>query len=335
VREAREPIGFNLIEAFDQPWKRRLEGPMGGAWGLFDAQGRLRVPMQGDQPPDPRAPWVLGAALAGVLAALAAALVARRRDGTPEQRDRARLVGPWGVAVLAISGAWLAALAALQALTVVQGGRSALEAVALALAAGVSAAAGIAAAASLAARDPARSSSTTLGGGARSPTATLGTVPDRPGGMRLHAARAFGSIPVALLFTAAVLALWNVFDGRYRPLPWAFLAGPALLWALQWTVQGAVAGCRHLDGGPATPAARALAWVLVAAGPALLWIEGLANPQALATVGALALLAVPVLWPRAATAAGHGGAARSPRRDAACTHPSNATSAAGAASDAL
>ncbi|MCU0774002.1 MAG: hypothetical protein MUC74_05685 [Ideonella sp.] len=335
VREAREPIGFNLIEAFDQPWKRRLEGPMGGAWGLFDAQGRLRVPMQGDQAPDPRAPWVLGAALAGVLAALAATVAGRRRDGALEERDRAGPFGPWGVAVLTISGAWLAALAALQALTIVQGGRSALEAVALALAAGVSAAAGLAAAASLAARDLPRPSPMTPGGATRGPTATLGAVADRPGGMRLHAARAFESIPVALLFTAAVLALWNVFDGRYRPLPWAFLAGPALLWALRWVLQGAVAGRRHVDRPPPTPAARALAWVLVATGPALLWLEGLANLQALATVVALAMLAITVLWPRAAAAGRHGGPAVSPRRDPACTHTSNATSAAGAARDAL
>jgi exo-beta-1,3-glucanase (GH17 family) len=339
VREAREPIGFNLIEAFDQPWKRRLEGPMGGAWGLFDAQGRLRVPMQGDQPPDPRAPWVLGAALGGVLAGLAAAVVGRRREGMPEQREGTHLIGTWGIALLALAGAWLATLAAQQALTIMQGGRSAVEAVALALAAGVSTAAGIAAAVSLAARDPTRASAAPPDRVTRSPSATPGTTPARRRWMGLQAARALESIPVALLFTAAVLALWTVFDGRYRPLPWAFLAGPALLWGLRWALrwvdQEAGAGHRRLDRPP-TPAARALAWVLAAAGPALLWIEGLANLQALATLGALAVLAITVLlWPRAATANGHGGPARSPQRDTACTQPSNATSAAGTASDAL
>ena len=29
-----------MIEAFDQPWKRRLEGTVGGHWGLFDAVKR-------------------------------------------------------------------------------------------------------------------------------------------------------------------------------------------------------------------------------------------------------------------------------------------------------
>ena len=32
--------GVNLIEAFDQPWKRQLEGAVGGHWGMFDAYSR-------------------------------------------------------------------------------------------------------------------------------------------------------------------------------------------------------------------------------------------------------------------------------------------------------
>ena len=33
----REGCRVNLIEAYDQPWKRQLEGTVGGYWGLFDA----------------------------------------------------------------------------------------------------------------------------------------------------------------------------------------------------------------------------------------------------------------------------------------------------------
>ena len=47
ARHAAQPLSFNLIEGFDQPWKRSLEGAMGGAWGLFDAQGRARVALNG------------------------------------------------------------------------------------------------------------------------------------------------------------------------------------------------------------------------------------------------------------------------------------------------
>jgi exo-beta-1,3-glucanase (GH17 family) len=36
----RENYRVNLIEGYDQPWKRRLEGTVGGHWGLFDAYRR-------------------------------------------------------------------------------------------------------------------------------------------------------------------------------------------------------------------------------------------------------------------------------------------------------
>src|SRR3569832_2130906 len=41
----REKFRVNLIEAYDQPWKRQLEGTMGGYWGLFDSIHRaLKYP---------------------------------------------------------------------------------------------------------------------------------------------------------------------------------------------------------------------------------------------------------------------------------------------------
>ena len=36
----REGFRVNLIEAYDQPWKRQLEGTVGGYWGLIDADQR-------------------------------------------------------------------------------------------------------------------------------------------------------------------------------------------------------------------------------------------------------------------------------------------------------
>ena len=38
----RENFRVNLIEAYDQPWKRQLEGTVGGYWGLIDAAKRAR-----------------------------------------------------------------------------------------------------------------------------------------------------------------------------------------------------------------------------------------------------------------------------------------------------
>lgn len=41
----RENFRVNLIEAFDQPWKRQLEGTVGGYWGLIDSVRRaLKYP---------------------------------------------------------------------------------------------------------------------------------------------------------------------------------------------------------------------------------------------------------------------------------------------------
>jgi len=57
---------YNVIEAFDQPWKRDLEGTAGGYWGIFDAQARPKFNMTGPVTEVPR--WWLGW-LAGVLGA--------------------------------------------------------------------------------------------------------------------------------------------------------------------------------------------------------------------------------------------------------------------------
>src|SRR5574337_809265 len=55
---AKEKLPYNVIEAFDQPWKRALEGTAGGYWGIFDVQARPKFPMQGPVTEDPR--WWLG-----------------------------------------------------------------------------------------------------------------------------------------------------------------------------------------------------------------------------------------------------------------------------------
>jgi len=40
-------IPYNIIEAFDQPWKRNSEGAVGGYWGIFDADGSIKFPFRG------------------------------------------------------------------------------------------------------------------------------------------------------------------------------------------------------------------------------------------------------------------------------------------------
>ena len=131
-------IGLNLIESFDQPWKRRLEGTVGGHWGLLDAQRqpkfaldrpsqrrpRLASALRSSQPPPvwlllvpamlgaPRLrarAWIglaLGAAAAGSL------LVLGIRDGLPGIRT----VFDWTVFAVRLATGGLAAVLVLEAL---------------------------------------------------------------------------------------------------------------------------------------------------------------------------------------------------------------------------
>jgi glucan 1,3-beta-glucosidase len=65
---------YNVIEAFDQPWKRALEGTAGGYWGIFDAQARPKFAMQGPVTEEPRwwIGWLAGAVFAGLFALIGA-----------------------------------------------------------------------------------------------------------------------------------------------------------------------------------------------------------------------------------------------------------------------
>ncbi len=84
---------YNLIEAFDQPWKRANEGAVGGYWGLYDAdrqdKGILEGPVS-NLPDWPR--WWLGST---ALAALMLCIAGRPRTRT----------GAWAMPLLAMFAA--------------------------------------------------------------------------------------------------------------------------------------------------------------------------------------------------------------------------------------
>jgi exo-beta-1,3-glucanase (GH17 family) len=104
----REGFRVNLIEAYDQPWKRQLEGTVGGYWGLFDA-----FPRDVKYPPGVAVTnfplWKLQMACGMILSAftfLAAILTLRRRPWTP------RLVAWIAVAISATTAGSLLGIAA-------------------------------------------------------------------------------------------------------------------------------------------------------------------------------------------------------------------------------
>lgn len=104
----QENFRVNLIEAYDQPWKRRLEGTVGGYWGLFDSVHReLKYPPGQAISNYPLWKWQMAGGM--VLAALVFVtgwLTLRRRPWTP------RLPAWIAVAVSATTGGILFGVAA-------------------------------------------------------------------------------------------------------------------------------------------------------------------------------------------------------------------------------
>ncbi|MEB0078110.1 glycosyl hydrolase family 17 protein [Pseudomonas sp. CCI3.2] len=66
---------YNLIEAFDQPWKRASEGAVGGYWGLFDADRQEKGVLDG--PVSNLAYWPFWLSVSGLLFVLTLALAGR------------------------------------------------------------------------------------------------------------------------------------------------------------------------------------------------------------------------------------------------------------------
>ncbi len=185
---------YNLIEAFDQPWKRASEGAVGGYWGLFDADRQDKGILQGPVTNVPFWPQWLGTGVVLWLATLAFA-------GRVDNRRSALLLpllaavgagslGAWGELVrinarFAEEWIWAVLLAGLNVIVLAYG------------------------ALALAQRSGWRER-------------LFGWL-DRRAGTWLMAAG----------FAAAVMMLALVFDARYRSFPSAALVLPALVYLLR------------------------------------------------------------------------------------------------------
>ena len=263
---AARGLRYNVIEAFDQPWKRRLEGTVGGFWGVLDADGREKFPLRGAVAEDPQ--WRRG------LLASAAGAILFAFAGVAAGRSRWR-----GALLLALAGAAFGAAFAAQRELIVAASRDAFE-----LALGVAFSAISAAATLLATTGLAR----WLDGHAPlspAPAAAVARWFRTDASPWSTAERLLGSLRFALLFGAAAAALALAFDPRYRDFPLALAAPPAVAFALlAWAV-----------GASADVEERALAAVLVAAAPVIVLRESLANTDALAW-GALCLAFAAGVW---------------------------------------
>ncbi|SIQ34443.1 Exo-beta-1,3-glucanase, GH17 family [Aquipseudomonas alcaligenes] len=85
---------YNLIEAFDQPWKRDSEGAVGGFWGLYDAERADKGILAGPVSNLPHWPLWLGAS--GLL--MLAALLLAGRPASPRAALLLPLVAGLGAA---------------------------------------------------------------------------------------------------------------------------------------------------------------------------------------------------------------------------------------------
>jgi exo-beta-1,3-glucanase (GH17 family) len=259
----------NLIEAFDQPWKRRLEGTVGGHWGLLDAERRAPKFAWGD-PVSDHPHWRTQAAAGIALAALifAAGFAARRRV-----KDRSPRFWP-GVAAIALAPGmligWAIENVPLESLTVGDWLRSLVMA---GLAAGVPLLAAVALA---------------RGQGVPAFARVLGPAEVRTYG---RLARALGLMLIALSVVAVQVAFGLVFDPRYKDFPFAPLtaaAVPVLILMLVGKPGGGRRGAAEL----------AFAAVLTVSAVYIVLNESFANWQALWLAAVLVSLAATLLLVR-------------------------------------
>ncbi len=67
-RADAEKVTYYIVEAFDQPWKRSLEGSAGAYWGVFNADRQPKYPMDSDVIAMPNwEHWAVGAAIFSVV----------------------------------------------------------------------------------------------------------------------------------------------------------------------------------------------------------------------------------------------------------------------------
>jgi glucan 1,3-beta-glucosidase len=271
---ARHGLRYNVIEAFDQPWKRRLEGTAGGSWGLLDADARRKFPLQGPVPPSQGASRGLLGMAVGAIALLGFS------------RLRGPRTGIRGGTFLLLAGGTIGAAVLAQLHVLRTACRDAVE---------CSIGTGFSVLSLLAAVLCALAIARRLEGWSASVPAPIVEITRW---LRTDASdwsrsdRVLGALRFALLLGAAFVALGLAFDPRYRDFPLAAFAAPAagyagLAWLSEPRARAASAGREE----------RVLAAVLACCAPVIAWRETLANVDAAAWIGLCLLLAASVAPP--------------------------------------
>jgi len=267
----------NLIEAYDQPWKRQLEGTVGGHWGLFDAYRRqAKFAWGGLVSNHPHWRWQAAGGVGFAAAIFVTALAGRRRIAAPASTGWWLRVAAIAIVCGVLIG-WTIANVPLESLTVGDWLRS-LAWAAVALAAPLIGAAALAS-------------------GTAAPTFAqiLGRAAQRP---RDIVVLALGIVLIAVAVLSVQAALGLVFDPRYRDFPFAPLTAatvPLLLVTKRKPIiKGkALARWKQRLQGPA--AESAVAATLAASAVYIVYNESFANWQAVWFSAALLALAFTLL----------------------------------------
>ncbi len=261
---------YNLIEAIDQPWKRRLEGTVGGYWGMLDAATlQAKFPLAGPVAERQTAwPPFIGAALGAALCLLLGFMNAQGATSLGNNRLR--------MAALATVGAFGGLVAILHAEHARLAYRDLLEWIVLG---------GIAL---LGATLPPLLA---CWRGNPLPNAASAWHGWRHGHNKLNTDTAFALSRGLLLFAAAVAALLLFADPRYRDFPSLLYLTPAALFcAFGWSRAG---GAIEMAGRAERLCAATIALAVVGR-----WATEPANPQAIGWLLTGLALALPVLVPR-------------------------------------
>ena len=261
----------SVIEAFDQPWKRQLEGTVGGHWGLLDGGSRARKFTWGE--PLSNHPAWLSQAVVGVTLAVAIFLCAgRARRGASTAPSTVQWFGVAGIALLpSILMGWAVADVPLESLGI-GGWIHSLAMLAVALIAPMAGAAALVTGVSV----PAFSQ-------------ILGQTRDRA----LEPLALFlGVAWIVLCVLATEVALGLAFDPRYRDFPFAPLGAAVAPFVVLMLLGAGPTRRREL-------AETVMGAVLVASIAYVVWHEGLANWQALCLCAVLAGVSFVLLRPDA------------------------------------
>ena len=250
---------YNLIEAIDQPWKRKLEGTVGGFWGMLDASTLApKFPLAGPVAERTSLRGLIAGAAVGALAGL---LLGLSRSWGGVLRRTALVVLGATSGLIAVLHAEHALLAYRDPLEWSVLGAIALCAILLPLA-------------------------LALWRGSPIPAADHAWRKLCEKGTNIDIAAVLGLLRGLILFAAAIAALLLLVDSRYRDFPALLYLGPAALLGILGWIQTSYGRAERICAA------------LIAASVIGRSLPEPANPQAIAWLLTGLVLALPVLLAR-------------------------------------